>query len=150
MDKDRVRRMTAKEYLNYIRSIDTRLKIQEERISQLEKDICSIQALDYTKDKVTGTKTADISDKIIKLDELRQEANKQWDKLIEEREAARNIIEKMENAMEQRVLIGRYLRNENWENLCVEMKYSWRGIFNIHKGALKNFKRRYNKLHETL
>lgn len=150
MDKDRVRRMTAKEYLNYIRSIDTRLKIQEERISQLEKDICSIQALDYTKDKVTGTKTADISDKIIKLDELRQEANKQWDKLIEEREAARNIIEKMENAMEQRVLIGRYLRNENWENLRVEMKYSWRGIFNIHKGALKNFKRRYNELHETL
>lgn len=147
MDKGRVKQMTAREYLNYVRSIDNRLKIQEERIGQLEKDICSIQVLDYTKDKVTGTKVTDISDKIARLDALRQEANKQWDKLLREREAARAIIEMMENTVEQRLLIGRYLRNKNWEKLCVEMEYSWRGIFKIHREALRNFGRHYKRVH---
>lgn len=147
MDKGRVKQMTAREYLNYVRSIDNRLKIQEERIGQLEKDICSIQAFDYTKDKVTGTKVTDISDKIARLDELRQDANKKWNKLIEEREAARGIIEMMGNITEQRLLIGRYLRNKSWEQLCVEMEYSWRGIFKIHREALKNFGQHYKRVH---
>ena len=46
--------MTAKEYLEYVRSLDTRLRIKELEITQLRNDICSIQALDYSRDKITG------------------------------------------------------------------------------------------------
>ena len=65
--------MTAKEYLEYVRSLDTRLRIKELEITQLRNDICSIQALDYSRDKITGGSPIDISGKIVRLDELIRE-----------------------------------------------------------------------------
>ena len=44
--------MNAKEYLEYVRSLEVRLRMKEERIAQLQHDICSLQALDYAKDKI--------------------------------------------------------------------------------------------------
>lgn len=131
--------MTAKEYLEYIRSLETRLRMKEERIAQLQHDICSLQALDYAKDKITGGSPIDVSDKIARLDELIRDTNREWDELIEMREQAKALIAKLESATQQEVLTKRYIQNKRWEQIAVEMNITWRHTFRIHRAALEKF-----------
>ena len=131
--------MTAKEYLEYVRSLEVRLRMKEERIAQLQHDICSLQALDYAKDKITGGSPIDVSDKIARLDELIQDTNREWDELIEMREQAKTLISKLESATQQEVLTKRYIQNKRWEQIAVELNITWRHTFRIHRAALDGF-----------
>lgn len=131
--------MTAKEYLEYVRSLEVRLRMKEERIAQLQHDICSLQALDYAKDKITGGSTIDVSDKIARLDELIRDTNRELDELIEMREQAKTFISKLESATQQEVLTKRYIQNKRWEQIAVEMNITWRHTFRIHRAALDGF-----------
>ena len=131
--------MNAKEYLEYIRSLEIRLRMKEERIAQLQHDICSLQALDYAKDKITGGSPIDVSDKIARLDELIRDTNREWDELIEMREQAKALISKLESATQQEVLTKRYIQNKRWEQIAVAMNITWRHTFRIHRAALEAF-----------
>lgn len=133
--------MTAKEYLEYIRSLDTRLRMKESQISRLRADICCIQALDYTKDRISGGSPVDISDKIARLDELIRAANDEWDELIAERERANARIRKLESIKQQEVLTRRFIYNEKWEVIAVKMDITWQGTWQLFYRALRNFQK---------
>ena len=102
--------MTAKEYLEYIRSLGVRIRMEEQQIAWLRQDICSIQALDYSKDRITGGRPLDVSDKIARLDELIEKAYVDWDRFIDIRAEARQLISELASTKQQEVLIRRYIR----------------------------------------
>ena len=133
--------MNAKEYLEYVRSLDIRLRMKESQISRLRADICCIQALDYTKDRISGGSPVDISDKIARLDELIRTANEEWDELIAERERANARIRKLESIKQQEVLTRRFIYNEKWEVIAVKMDITWQGTWQLFYRALKNFQK---------
>lgn len=133
--------MNAKEYLEYVRSLDIRQRMKDAQISQLKRDICSLQALDYAKDKITGGSPVDVSDKIARLDELIREANEEWDELIAERERANARIRKLESIKQQEVLTRRFIYNEKWEVIAVKMNITWQGTWQLFYRALKNFQK---------
>lgn len=133
--------MNAKEYLEYVRSLDIRLRMKDAQISQLQRDICCIQALDYTKDRISGGSPVDISDKIARLDELIRAANEEWDELIAERERANARICKLESIKQQEVLTRRFIYNEKWEVIAVKMNITWQGTWRLFYRALKNFQK---------
>lgn len=133
--------MNAKEYLEYVRSLDIRLRMKESQISRLRADICCIQALDYTKDRISGGSPVDISDKIARLDELIRAANEEWDELIAERERANARIRKLESIKQQEVLTRRFIYNEKWEVIAVKMDITWQGTWQLFYRALKNFQK---------
>ena len=133
--------MNAKEYLEYIRSLDIRLRTEEDRIAQLRRDICALQALDYTKDRISGGSPVDISDKIARLDELIREANEEWDELIAERERANARIRKLESIKQQEVLTRRFIYNEKWEVIAVKMNITWQSVWKLYYRALKSFQK---------
>ena len=133
--------MNAKEYLEYIRSLDIRLRMKESQISRLRADICCIQALDYTKDRISGGSPVDISDKIARLDELIRAANDEWDELINERERANARIRKLESIKQQEVLTRRFIYNEKWEVIAVKMDITWQGTWQLFYRALRNFQK---------
>lgn len=133
--------MNAKEYLECIRSLNIRLRMKESQISRLRADICCIQALDYTKDRISGGSPVDISDKIARLDELIRTANEEWDELIAERERANARIRKLESIKQQEVLTRRFIYNEKWEVIAVKMDITWQGTWQLFYRALKNFQK---------
>lgn len=133
--------MNAKEYLEYVRSLDIRLRMKDSRISQLQRDICCIRALDYTKDRISGGSPVDISDKIARLDELIRAANEEWDELIDERERAKAYIQRLESIKQQEVLTRRFIYNEKWEVIAVKMNITWQGTWQLFYRALKNFQK---------
>lgn len=133
--------MTAKEYLEYIRSLGVRIRMEEQQIACLRQDICSIQALDYSKDRITGGHPLDVSDKIARLDELIEKAYDDWDELIAERERANTRIRKLESIKQQEVLTRRFIYNEKWEVIAVKMNITWQGTWQLFYRALKNFQK---------
>ena len=133
--------MNAKEYLEYIRSLDIRLRMKELQISRLRADICCIQSLYYTKDRISGGSPVDISDKIARLDELIRAANDEWDELIAERERANARIRKLESIKQQEVLTRRFIYNEKWEVIAVKMNVTWQSVWKLYYRALKSFQK---------
>lgn len=133
--------MTAKEYLEYIRSLGVRIRMEEQQIACLRQDICSIQALDYSKDRITGGHPLDVSDKIARLDELIEKAYDDWDRFIDIRAEARQLISELASTKQQEVLIRRYIRNERWEVIAAEMGITWQGTWQLFYRALKNFQK---------
>lgn len=131
--------MTAKEYLNNVRTIDIQLKVKEHRLRRLRQDLCSLQSIDYSKDRVDGGQAIDMSDKIAKIQELEEKINAEWGELIYVRTQAEEKIEQLPDPMHRAVLTERYINGKDWENIAVDLHYSWKGVFKLHGRALKSF-----------
>ena len=56
--------MQAKEYLDGIRAIKHRLQVADKELDEARKTIYSLQAVDFSKDKVDGGEPTDLSNKI--------------------------------------------------------------------------------------
>ena len=136
--------MSSKEFLNKMRHIDMIINCKLEQVAEL-KSMLLPGAVRYDKDKIQTSPSADvISDTMLKIVELEEKINADIDKLVEMKSLARDKIERMENNVEKVILYKRYFGNESFEQISVEMGYSWRWIHKLHNDALKNFDKIYN------
>ena len=138
--------MTATEYLESIRRLDVRLRMKEKERACVEQDICSIQAIDYSKDHVSGTHTADIADKIARLDDIIAEIEREWDELINRRAAARRLIRTMPDGIGQDLLIAVYVCGRDIHEVADDMHVSRSQFYRMRMAAIKGFAPYYNKL----
>ena len=81
------------------------------------------------------------SDPISKIIEMEKEIEGDIDKLIDMKCVARKMIEQLDDDVEKIVLYKRYFENKTFEQISVEMNYSWRRIHQIHSDALTNLER---------
>lgn len=132
--------MTAKQYLNRVKNQKYVLEQAERELSELRGDILSIKAAGLG-EHVSGTKSTDLSDKYIKLEEYETKVTTEWDKLITMRMDAKAMIMALQDDRQQAVLYARYINGLGWEAIAREMHYSWKGIFKLHGRALKSFER---------
>lgn len=131
--------MSSKEFLNKIRCIDMMINCKLEQVSKLRSMLLP-GAIRYDKDKVQTSHDADtITDTMVKVLELEEKINVDIDELVELKSVAREKIEQMENEVEKVILYKRYFSNESFEQISVEMGYSWRHVHRLHAEALKNF-----------
>ena len=84
-------------------------------------------------DKFTNT--------ISKIVELEKEINDDIDKLVDLKSIARKAIESLDDDVEKMVLYKRYFENKTFEQISVELNYSWRRIHQFHGDALKKLER---------
>lgn len=68
-----------------------------------------------------------------------EKVNAEWDKLIDMRNAAKDLIGAMPDPMHRAVLYARYINGQRWEDIAMDMHYSWKGIFKLHGQALRVF-----------
>ena len=81
----------------------------------------------------------DLSDYIVKYDELFSEIINAHTTAVKRFEEIRNQIELLEDGNEKTVLTLRYLKAYDWENICEKMQYSCCQVHRIHRGALEHF-----------
>ena len=110
--------MNAKEYLRKVLDSNLELRSKEDELATYRQDCYSISAVDYSKDRVTGGISADISDKIAKLTELIQDVDKQWDELIQLRVEANRLINNVEQSNLRVLLIQRYVLGKPWNEVA--------------------------------
>ena len=88
-------------------------------------------------EKVHSTKDPDkFTDPVSKIIELEQEINEDIDNLVDLKCEARKSIEQLNDDREKLVLYKRYFENKTFEQISVEMNYSWRRIHQFHSDAL--------------
>ena len=91
-----------------------------------------------------GTDKGDLSDYAARVDELERELVKKRYERIVSFQNVQAAIEDLEDETEKDLLTYRYLKGIKWEEIAVEMGYSWKHIHRIHATALKNLKMTWN------
>ena len=130
--------MTAKEYLNRVRRQNYILKQTEKELNEIRADILTLRASSLS-EHVSGSKNSDTADKYIRLESYMEKVNAEWDKLIDMRNAAKDLIGAMPDPMHRAVLYARYINGQRWDDIAMDMHYSWKGIFKLHGQALRVF-----------
>ena len=128
--------MTAKEYLKQYEYADRRAKRLK---AEYEEELLLIDAIRSASDndgmphgnnisKPTEDKALRLADKaaVWKMAEL---------DAIHARQKVFELIYDIDG-IEGDVLVSRYVKLLKWEEICVELHYSWQGIHLVHKRAL--------------
>ena len=135
--------MQAKEFLNKIRYTDMMIDCKLEQIKNLRDKLTSISSpMGNLGDKVQSSKDPDkFTNTISKIVELEKEINDDIDKLVDLKSIARKAIESLDDDVEKMVLYKRYFENKTFEQISVELNYSWRRIHQLHGDALIKLER---------
>ena len=132
--------MQVKDFLNKIRHVDMMIDCKVEQVMNLRSRLTSISC--PMGEKVQSSLDPDkFTNPISKIIELEQEINEDIDKLVDLKRVARRMIEQLEDDVEKMVLYKRYFENKTFEQISVEMNYSWRRIHQFHGDALKKLER---------
>lgn len=126
-----------KEYLNRYKNAVRKYESLQEQEQQLRIEMDGPRAIEYS-DMPKGHNQSDLSDYIVRLDKILSKIiNKKRD-MQEIRLEIESRIADINDGVQSRVLYLRYIRFMKWEDICVEIGYSWRQVHRAHSKALKN------------
>ena len=128
-----------KEYLNRYRQAVRKYNSLQEQEKQLRSQMDGPKAIEYS-DMPKAHKQTDLSDYMVRLERiLTRIANEKNEMQKIQLEIEEKIIDVMDGE-QSRILYLRYIQFMKWEDICVEMGYSWRQVHNIHSKALNDLK----------
>lgn len=132
--------MTAKEYLSQIRKYDSQInnKLAEiERLREFATSITSTLKEDVVQSGSGGkSRVAEAVDKIV---DLEWEINADVDKLVDLKREIMAVIDQLEAPFCD-VLYKRYLQYMKWEEIAVDMCYTYQWVCELHGRALLKVK----------
>lgn len=112
------------------------IDVKTNEVAQL-RALLDAGSLRYDKDKVMGGVCDDqMASTIAKIVDLENEINADIDSLIAHKKLARDWIDMLEDDREKIILCKRYFEKKSFEQISVEMSYSWRQVHRLHGGAL--------------
>lgn len=129
--------MTAKQWLNRARRIDREIRTLEGVITSTRERLESVTQ-SYSGDGAQSTKDPHKFDRLVELESLVNE------KINEQIQIKTEILEAISQIRDRRqriVLTEYYLNMKTWEQVAVEINYSWRQVMNIHGRALQEMQR---------
>lgn len=109
------------------------LRLQAE---QLDEDIKSLKAVIIDGMPKGGTVNDSIGNMVAKVEHLKNEYLKKYDLALCELYKIERVIDSLDDMTERRLIRKRYIQGMRWEDICVDMSYSWRQIHNIHSKIL--------------
>lgn len=133
--------MTAREYLNQIRNLKIKMEVLKEEIDTLREMVVSTGASKQG-EKVLSSKT---QDKMAETICLINEKECEWNNLMREMALTRaNVIisiQKLDNSDYVKILYEHYCQYKKWEEIALDMEYSYRWILKLHGRALEEFRK---------
>lgn len=128
-----------KEFLNNYKNLCRKIKSLEEQLQSLKEVEQSAKIQQLTDMPKSGRQT-DLSDYIVRAEKVMSKIIKLKRECEGRKLEIENIIADMQDGIEADILRKRYLEFKTWEQICVEIGYSWRQTHYIHSKALSNLK----------
>ena len=129
--------MTAKEYLGQAYRLDQRINSKLEQVLSL-RDLTTKATATMSDMPGGGSRNVyRMQDIIGKIIDLENEINADIDQLVDLKRDIVAIIKAVENPEYQTLLELRYLCFKTWEQIAVQMNYSTKYVFDLHRAALK-------------
>ena len=136
----KVNSMTSKQYLNQAYRLDQRIQSKLEQVDSLNTLATRATSTLSDMPRNPNRATSKMADVIVKIIDLQNEINKDIDDLVSLKAEIVRAIKSVENKEHQTLLEKRYLCFETWEQIAVDMGYSSRTIYRMHKEATKAIK----------
>lgn len=127
--------MNAKEYLKQYGRCVKECEMLKERINTLrdEYDLIGSGAGDGIGTGEPGNPT---ERKALRVAQLEERLTKAYEERLETESLIWKLILEV-GGTESQLLANRYVYLKSWEQICVDMNYSWNGIHKKHRVALK-------------
>lgn len=133
--------MNAKQFLRQVRYLDDLIDTKLEQIQELRslaEKVTSTLSLDGTSLQSSGLQDK-IGDLVARIVDLQMEIEKATSRMIDIKTKAMRLIDNMPTPEHRLLLQMRYLRGLTWEQIAVDMAYTYRGIHYLHSRALREF-----------
>ena len=124
---------TAKQYLNRVRRIDKEIEALL-RLVQRTRESLETVTQNYDSDGAQSTKNPHKYDRLVELESL---VDEKIDQQIALKAEILNTIMQLEDRRQRLVLMEYYVEMKTWEQVAVDMNYSYMHITRIHGYALK-------------
>lgn len=132
MPSQQVKKACVKEYLKYIRSLSVRIEMLQEEIER-KRSLLEMTAHQFS-DKVTSSiQDSRIAESLSDLKDLIHDFAKELSVYIEQQRLAYAAFSKLSSVEGTRAMVAYYLEKKPWEEICVEMNYSWDGIMSLRR-----------------
>ena len=129
--------MEAKEYLKQIKTLDIKIKNKSLEIEDIENKMKGVTGISYDEKISSSSNNKSPQEKMIyKYLAYKEELQENINELTEHKKQAMSLIDKIENAEYIEVLYKRYFQYMKWEQIAVDMDYTYRNILYIHGKAL--------------
>ena len=132
--------MTAKEYLSRIRSIDFQILKKKEQLARLKEMRGQVRGFDYSGVKVQTSPHGDEAmNKALEIMEMEHDISKKMLLLEKTRAEIMAEISTLPKQIYVELLTLRYCDLERFEQIAVDMCFSFDRIRHLHSEALKSF-----------
>ena len=125
-----------KRYINLDREIERKL----EEVARLRSKLTRVTEVFTAEPRGGGSIYGKTEEILAKIVDLENEIDADIDRLVAIRDGIKTIIEAVEDDREKLLLQYRYLDGRTFEEIAVQMHYSWRQIHRLHSRALTNLK----------
>lgn len=131
--------MTSKEYLQRYQTAYREAQDTEQRITQLRLKYAAPAAIEYSDMPKAHNSEHDLSDYIVKMDELTDHLISKYTKCMGIEADILNRLDRMERQEEREVLRMRYIDGYRWDEIADKLHYSYRQVMRIRGTALLHF-----------
>ena len=129
--------MEAKKYLKQIKTLDIKIKNKSLEIEDIENKMKGVTGISYDEKISSSSNNKSPQEKMIyKYLAYKEELQENINELTEHKKQAMSLIDKIENVEYIEVLYKRYFQYMKWEQIAVDMDYTYRNILYIHGKAL--------------
>ena len=129
--------MTKKEFLNQYRNAEREIAIKLDEIVWLRAMATKVTQV-LTPDKVKGGMENRREESIAKIVDMEKEIGASIDNLKKIREQVECAINAIPDANQRDVLRLRYLNGKTWEQIAVQLEFSYQWVCKLHGRALQN------------
>ena len=132
--------MTAKQYLNRVRRIDKEISALLRLVQKTRESLTTVTQ-NYDSDGAQNTKNPHKFDRLIELESL---VDQKIDDQIAMKAEILDTIMKLDDRRKRLVLMEYYIEMKTWEQVAVDLNYSYMHVTRIHGYALKEIQKVIN------
>lgn len=141
------KKLTAKQYLDQLRVIDTKINQKTEELADLMTAATSTGAIDYSKDRVQTSPQNAQENRICKYVDLDAEINREIDEFVDIKHRVTKEIQELNVDYYIKILFKVYVQYKTVKDAANEIGLSYQYVRDLHKKALKAFEELHTDLH---
>ena len=130
--------MDAKQYLRKVRYLDKTISAKLEQIETLHAQVTKTTTVLSDMPGCKGNQDK-LAKTIAKIVDLKKGRRQEIEDYVDLKEEAIRLIDSMSDGRHRLVLTYRYINGKTWEEIAVEMHYTYKWVHVLHGQALADF-----------
>ena len=126
----------AKEYLQQVRKAKLHISSLQEEIETMKELAVSIGSISQDEKVMSSVSQDKMADIICQIEDRVAELKTKMTEYIQLRAEIMATISKVDNDDYQQILYKRYCQMKKWEEIALDMSYTWRWAIKLHGRAL--------------